>query len=233
MTEAGASFPYESGSDDSIHRAVVSSVADPSTAADGLATPALARPRHKALTRDSPGAERAESGTRAPKLRRTFAFDCGTHCRLGSVACRRGFAQVPTGKARGGGGQGVTHRASVALDAADQPRKIVSGPRMRKNVVSAASWRGSFELCAGPLPPTRCGVCGISGRSAGANAPGSTDVVELDAASHGGVTHWPASCGRVRRAGPVTVPGIYRRRGAAHGDHCGLLKIVEKLPDHS
>ena len=71
-------------------------------------------------------------------------------------------------------------------------------------------------------------------RALAPNGPGSIDVIEIDAASHGGVDDARDLRERAFFA-PVRDPlqGLHHRRGA-HGHHAGfnaLLKLVEEPPD--
>ena len=106
------------------------------------------------------------------------------------VTSRRGsgaLPQVPPGDLRRGGRAGARHRP--ADDAVDDGRinhaYLFSGPRGCGKTSSARILARSLNCEQGPTP-SPCGVCG-SCVALAPDGPGSLDVIEIDAASHGGV----------------------------------------------
>ena len=110
---------------------------------------------------------------------------------------------------------------------------LFSGPRGCGKTSSARIMARSLNCEKGPTP-TPCGVCD-SCVSLAPNGPGNIDVVELDAASHGGVDDT-----RELRDRAFYAPAQSRYRifivDEAHmvstAGFNALLKIVEEPPDH-
>ncbi len=132
------------------------------------------------------------------------------------------------------GQEHVTEPLSVALQAGRiNHAYLFSGPRGCGKTSSARILARSLNCEQGPTP-TPCGVCD-SCQALAPNAPGSIDVVELDAASHGGVDDT-----RELRDRAFYAPAQSRFRvfivDEAHmvttAGFNALLKIVEEPPEH-
>ncbi|WP_406813725.1 DNA polymerase III subunits gamma/tau [Mycobacterium sp. M23085] len=132
------------------------------------------------------------------------------------------------------GQEHVTEPLSVALDAGRiNHAYLFSGPRGCGKTSSARILARSLNCAQGPTA-TPCGVCD-SCQALAPNAPGSIDVVELDAASHGGVDDT-----RELRDRAFYAPAQSRYRvfivDEAHmvttAGFNALLKIVEEPPEH-
>jgi DNA polymerase-3 subunit gamma/tau len=132
------------------------------------------------------------------------------------------------------GQEHVTEPLSTALAAGRiNHAYLFSGPRGCGKTSSARILARSLNCEKGPTP-TPCGVCD-SCVALAPNGPGSVDVVELDAASHGGVDDT-----RELRDRAFYAPAQARYRifiiDEAHmvttAGFNALLKIVEEPPDH-
>jgi DNA polymerase III subunit gamma/tau len=132
------------------------------------------------------------------------------------------------------GQEHVTEPLSIALDAGRiNHAYLFSGPRGCGKTSSARILARSLNCAQGPTA-TPCGVC-ESCVALAPNAPGSIDVVELDAASHGGVDDT-----RELRDRAFYAPAQSRYRvfivDEAHmvttAGFNALLKIVEEPPEH-
>jgi DNA polymerase-3 subunit gamma/tau len=132
------------------------------------------------------------------------------------------------------GQEHVTEPLSTALSAGRiNHAYLFSGPRGCGKTSSARILARSLNCEKGPTP-TPCGVCD-SCVALAPNGPGSVDVVELDAASHGGVDDT-----RELRDRAFYAPAQSRYRifivDEAHmvttAGFNALLKIVEEPPDH-
>jgi DNA polymerase-3 subunit gamma/tau len=132
------------------------------------------------------------------------------------------------------GQEHVTEPLSTALQAGRiNHAYLFSGPRGCGKTSSARILARSLNCEQGPTP-TPCGVCD-SCQALAPNAPGSIDVVELDAASHGGVDDT-----RELRDRAFYAPAQSRYRvfivDEAHmvttAGFNALLKIVEEPPEH-
>ena len=132
------------------------------------------------------------------------------------------------------GQEHVTEPLSIALTAGRiNHAYLFSGPRGCGKTSSARILARSLNCVQGPTA-TPCGVC-ESCVALAPNAPGSIDVVELDAASHGGVDDT-----RELRDRAFYAPAQSRYRvfivDEAHmvttAGFNALLKIVEEPPEH-
>jgi DNA polymerase III subunit gamma/tau len=132
------------------------------------------------------------------------------------------------------GQEHVTEPLSIALEAGRiNHAYLFSGPRGCGKTSSARILARSLNCVQGPTA-TPCGVC-ESCIALAPNAPGSIDVVELDAASHGGVDDT-----RELRDRAFYAPAQSRYRvfivDEAHmvttAGFNALLKIVEEPPEH-
>jgi DNA polymerase III subunit gamma/tau len=132
------------------------------------------------------------------------------------------------------GQEHVTEPLSIALEAGRiNHAYLFSGPRGCGKTSSARILARSLNCVRGPTA-TPCGVCD-SCTALAPNAPGSIDVVELDAASHGGVDDT-----RELRDRAFYAPAQSRYRvfiiDEAHmvttAGFNALLKIVEEPPEH-
>ncbi|MEN3318529.1 MAG: polymerase subunit gamma/tau, partial [Mycobacterium sp.] len=132
------------------------------------------------------------------------------------------------------GQEHVTEPLSTALAAGRiNHAYLFSGPRGCGKTSSARILARSLNCEQGPTP-TPCGVCD-SCVALAPNGPGSVDVVELDAASHGGVDDT-----RELRDRAFYAPAQARYRifiiDEAHmvttAGFNALLKIVEEPPEH-
>ncbi|MFY2861705.1 DNA polymerase III subunits gamma/tau [Mycobacterium sp. THU-M104] len=132
------------------------------------------------------------------------------------------------------GQEHVTEPLSVALEAGRiNHAYLFSGPRGCGKTSSARILARSLNCVQGPTA-NPCGVC-ESCTALAPNAPGSIDVVELDAASHGGVDDT-----RELRDRAFYAPAQARYRvfiiDEAHmvttAGFNALLKIVEEPPEH-
>lgn len=132
------------------------------------------------------------------------------------------------------GQEHVTEPLSIALDAGRiNHAYLFSGPRGCGKTSSARILARSLNCAQGPTA-NPCGVC-ESCLALAPNAPGSIDVVELDAASHGGVDDT-----RELRDRAFYAPAQSRYRvfivDEAHmvttAGFNALLKIVEEPPEH-
>ena len=132
------------------------------------------------------------------------------------------------------GQEHVTEPLSIALAAGRiNHAYLFSGPRGCGKTSSARILARSLNCVQGPTA-TPCGVC-ESCVALAPNAPGSIDVVELDAASHGGVDDT-----RELRDRAFYAPAQSRYRvfivDEAHmvttAGFNALLKIVEEPPEH-
>lgn len=132
------------------------------------------------------------------------------------------------------GQEHVTEPLSIALEAGRiNHAYLFSGPRGCGKTSSARILARSLNCVQGPTA-SPCGVCD-SCQGLAPNAPGSIDVVELDAASHGGVDDT-----RELRDRAFYAPAQSRYRvfivDEAHmvttAGFNALLKIVEEPPEH-
>ena len=211
-----SAFPYRKDPEDKNIRIAPSFPSEPELrdAVDGLATCALLAATESLL-----------QGLTCP---------VGRHCvgSLLSVALYRKYR--PATFAEVVGQEHVTEPLSTALSAGRiNHAYLFSGPRGCGKTSSARILARSLNCEQGPTP-TPCGVCD-SCVALAPNGPGSVDVVELDAASHGGVDDT-----RELRDRAFYAPAQSRYRifivDEAHmvttAGFNALLKIVEEPPDH-
>jgi DNA polymerase-3 subunit gamma/tau len=151
---------------------------------------------------------------------------------VGVVALYRKYR--PASFAEVVGQEHVTEPLSTALESGRiNHAYLFSGPRGCGKTSSARILARSLNCEQGPTP-TPCGVCD-SCVALAPNGPGNVDVVELDAASHGGVDDT-----RELRDRAFYAPAQSRYRifiiDEAHmvttAGFNALLKIVEEPPDH-
>jgi DNA polymerase-3 subunit gamma/tau len=132
------------------------------------------------------------------------------------------------------GQEHVTEPLSTALAAGRiNHAYLFSGPRGCGKTSSARILARSLNCEQGPTP-TPCGVCD-SCVALAPNGPGSVDVVELDAASHGGVDDTRELRDRAFYAPAQSHYRIFIIDEAHMVTTAGfnaLLKIVEEPPDH-
>ena len=130
----------------------------------------LAARRHPA--RGLPGSDPARCRTRG----------------LGSPRGSRALPEIPSGHLRRGGRSGARDRAAHAgaVERPDQPcLSLLRAPRLRQDLQRADP--GPLAQLRDPGPtPDPCGKCD-SCVALAPDGPGSLDVIEIDAASHGGV----------------------------------------------
>ena len=132
------------------------------------------------------------------------------------------------------GQEHVTEPLSTALTSGRiNHAYLFSGPRGCGKTSSARILARSLNCEQGPTP-TPCGVCD-SCVALAPNGPGSVDVVELDAASHGGVDDTRELRDRAFYAPAQSRYRIFIIDEAHMVTNAGfnaLLKIVEEPPDH-
>jgi DNA polymerase III subunit gamma/tau len=132
------------------------------------------------------------------------------------------------------GQEHVTEPLSTALAAGRiNHAYLFSGPRGCGKTSSARILARSLNCEQGPTP-TPCGVCD-SCVALAPNGPGSVDVVELDAASHGGVDDTRELRDRAFYAPALSHYRIFIVDEAHMVTTAGfnaLLKIVEEPPEH-
>lgn len=132
------------------------------------------------------------------------------------------------------GQEHVTEPLSTALTAGRiNHAYLFSGPRGCGKTSSARILARSLNCEQGPTP-TPCGVCD-SCVALAPNGPGNVDVVELDAASHGGVDDTRELRDRAFYAPAQSRYRIFIIDEAHMVTNAGfnaLLKIVEEPPDH-
>ena len=132
------------------------------------------------------------------------------------------------------GQEHVTEPLSIALNAGRiNHAYLFSGPRGCGKTSSARILARSLNCVQGPTA-TPCGVCD-SCTALAPNAPGSIDVVELDAASHGGVDDTRELRDRAFYApaqSPYRVFIVDEAHMVTTAGFNALLKIVEEPPEH-
>ena len=132
------------------------------------------------------------------------------------------------------GQEHVTEPLSTALAAGRiNHAYLFSGPRGCGKTSSARIMARSLNCEQGPTP-TPCGVCN-SCVALAANGPGSVDVVELDAASHGKVDDTRELRDRAfytPAASPYRIFIIDEAHMVSKEGFNALLKIVEEPPEH-
>ena len=132
------------------------------------------------------------------------------------------------------GQEHVTEPLSTALDSGRiNHAYLFSGPRGCGKTSSARILARSLNCEQGPTA-TPCGVCD-SCVALAPNGPGNVDVVELDAASHGGVDDTRELRDRAFYAPAQSRYRIFIIDEAHMVTNAGfnaLLKIVEEPPDH-
>ena len=132
------------------------------------------------------------------------------------------------------GQEHVTEPLSTALSAGRiNHAYLFSGPRGCGKTSSARILARSLNCVQGPTP-TPCGVC-FSCESLGPGGSGSFDVIELDAASHGGVDDTRDLRDRASFAPAQSRYRIFIIDEAHMVTNAGfnaLLKIVEEPPEH-
>ena len=136
--------------------------------------------------------------------------------------------QVPADDVRRGDRAGARHRAADRRrcgPAGSTTPTCSPGPRGCGKTVSARILARSLNCEQGPTPEP-CGVCD-SCVALARDGPGSIDVIEIDAASHGGVDDARDLRERAFFApGRQPLQGLHHRRGA-HGLAAGLQRPAQ------